>query len=212
MDNKTAYRYNDVITRLSRSYDGGASERDQREKAEWKQHERSDYLDLVLREGKTRLLEIGAGTGQDALFFQEGGLEVTVTDLSSEMIARCRSKGLDARQADFLSLEVTPGSVEALYAMNCLLHVPNTDLPDVLSALSDVLVPGGLFFLGVYGGEDPSENEFPHDKHDPPRFFSFRSDEQMRSYVSAHFEIVNFHVVENESIHFQSFTLRKPVV
>ena len=73
-------RYMDIINSLRTAYDGGAQERNQREKADWKLSERSAFLELIKEEGKSRLLEIGAGTGQDALFFKEGGLSVSATD------------------------------------------------------------------------------------------------------------------------------------
>ena len=103
-----------------------------------------------------------------------------------------------------------PYSFDAVYALNCLLHVPNADLPEVLAAIRDVLVPGGLFFLGVYGGA-PFEGDSPEDWHDPFRFFSFRADDQMREYVRECFDILDFHVVDPDGVHFQSFTLRKTV-
>ncbi len=44
------------------------------------------------------------------------------------------------------------GSFDAVFAMNCLLHVPNHDLPAVLVAVRAVLRPDGLFFVGVSAG------------------------------------------------------------
>ena len=44
------------------------------------------------------------------------------------------------------------------------------------------------------------------------RFFSFRTDDQMHGYVREYFDVLDFHVVEPEGVHFQSFTLRKPVL
>ena len=113
------FQYKDVVARLQVAYDGSAEERDQREKASWKLTERADFLSLVRTEGKVSLLEIGAGTGQDGLFFQKGGLETVVTDLSPEMVARCRAKGLVAYQADFLNLGFPLSSFDAVHAMNC---------------------------------------------------------------------------------------------
>ena len=141
------FEYKDVVARLQVAYDGSAEDRDQREKAPWKLTERADFLSIVRTEGKVSLLEIGAGTGQDGLFFQKSGLETVVTDLSPEMVARCRAKGLVAYSADFLNLGFPPSSFDAVYAMNCLLHVPNVNLSDVLAAIRNVLVPGGLFFF-----------------------------------------------------------------
>jgi hypothetical protein len=43
----------------------------------------------------------------------------------------------------------------------------------------------------------------------PPRFFSFRGDEQLQEYVRQSFEIVDFHVVGSDEQRFQSLTLRR---
>jgi SAM-dependent methyltransferase len=199
-------RYQDVLDELRASYDGAAETRDQREKAPWKVVERAAFLDRLRTVGYVRLLEIGAGTGQDSVFFRDHGLRVTATDLSPVMVASCRAKGLDARVMDFLHLDFEPASFDAVYALNCLLHVPNADLPAVLEQIRMVLRPGGLFFLGVYGG-DGSEGVAEWDEQDPPRFFSWRTDEQILQFVDPWFKIVEFHVVGEGTTRFQSLTL-----
>jgi hypothetical protein len=45
--------------------------------------------------------------------------------------------------------------------------VADAELPDVLSAVRELLRPGGLFFLGVYGGQ-ADEGFAVHDWHEPP--------------------------------------------
>jgi len=111
--------------------------------------------------------------------------------------------------ATALHLDFPPESFDAAYAVNCLLHVPNADLPAVLAAIRAVLRPGGLFFLGVYGG-DGTEGLLDEDQHDPPRFFSWRTDEQIKRYASEHFDIVDVHVLDLGRYPFQSLTLRRP--
>jgi SAM-dependent methyltransferase len=125
------------------------------------------------------------------------------------MVALCQSKGIDARVMDFLHLDFPPESFDAVYALNCLLHVPNADLPLVLTAIRALLRPGGLFFLGVYQG-DGSEGIHERDRHEPQRFFSCRTDEQIQSYVRKCFEIVDFRVIQADEVPFQSLTLRRP--
>jgi SAM-dependent methyltransferase len=213
-------RYDEVIEELRRAYDRSAGQRDQTPKSAWKLTERSVFLDRLLSEGKRRLLEVGAGTGHDAAFFAEHGLEVVATDLSPAMVERCRAKGLEAHVMDFLHLDFPSGSFDAAYAFNCLLHFPNSELPTVLANIRRLLTPGGLFYLGVYGGES-SEGVASDDWHDPPRFFSFRTDDQIRAFAEEQFEVVDFHVVQPEEdgrvasgstasgqIRFQSLTLR----
>lgn len=136
---KTVFRYESVVEQLRAAYDSSAEWRDRQEKAEWKLAERAAFLQLLKAENRERLLEIGAGSGQDSLFFSEAGLDVLATDLSPMMVERCRAKGLNARVADVLNLGVPLASFEAVYAMNCLLHVPDSDLTGALTAVREVL-------------------------------------------------------------------------
>jgi len=200
-------RYHDVVPDLRTSYDGGAAERDNMPKQQFKLDERAAFLDRLRAVQAKTLLEIGAGTGQDAVFFADAGLDVVAVDLSPEMVARCRAKGLEAYERDFLHLGFEPASFDAVYAMNCLLHVPNRDLPAVLEAIRTVLRRGGLFFIGVYGAAESAEGPID-DEYDPPRFFSWRSDEQLLGFATAGFEVVDFHTLDvGNHYHFQSLTL-----
>jgi SAM-dependent methyltransferase len=209
-DSLQSAEYRQIRQALAVSYDGGASRRDLLDKPPWKLAERTAFLDRLLAEDRTRLLEIGAGTGQDSAYFASHGLEVVASDLSPAMVERCRAKGLDARVLDFSELDFPAGSFDAVHAMNCLLHVPDADLPPVLAEIARVLRPGGLFFLGVYGGAGV-EGPAPDDDHVPPRFFSWRTDEQLQQFARRSFEIVDFHVVQLGQEHrFQSLTLRRP--
>lgn len=203
--------YQHVIASLRQSYNREkAEQRDQIEKDPWKVTERQQFLSLLQQEGKTSLLEIGAGTGHDSLFFQEHGLHVTCTDLSPAMVELCRKKGLQAYVMDFLNLDFPPSTFDAIYALNCLLHVPTHDLPIVLQKLCELLRPDGLFFIGVYGG---FEEEGPHgeDWHDPPRFFAHHTDEFMQQATAPYFDLVSFKAIpiEGQAWHFQSMILRR---
>ena len=203
-------RYRDVTESLRTAYDGAVEHRDRTEKTPWKITERAGFLRRLRDENCGRLLELGAGTGQDSEFFAGHGLQVVATDLSPQMVSRCREKGLDARVMDFLHLDFPAGSFDAVYALNCLLHVPNADLPAVLDVIASVLRPGGLFFLGVYGADRAKEGPLEDGIHRPPRFFSWRTDEQIQQFTRRCFDIVDFHVVGLERLHFQSLTLRRP--
>jgi len=156
------------------------------------------------------LLEIGAGTGHHGKFFAEAGLDVVCTDASQAMVDACRAKGLVAQQADFLALE-RDQSFDAVFAMNCLLHVPRADLPAAVRSVAGTLKPGGLFFWGQYGGID-REATFADDTYEPKRFFSYLSDDALLETASEQFDVVDFHavVVDVEpGTHFQALILRR---
>ena|ERR1700722_2426000 len=90
-----------------------------------------------------RLLEIGAGTGQDSSHFQHQGFAVAAADLSAAMVERCRAKGIEAHAST---------------------------------------------------GAESAEGPLDDDKHVPPRFFSWRTDEQLLDFAAdARFDVVDFH-------------------
>jgi len=195
---------------LRQTYNNHAEQRDGSGLEQWKIDERAAFLSRIKDEGKQFLLEIGAGTGRDSLFFANNGLDVLSVDLSDEMVRLCLDKGLQARQMDFYQLEdVADSSFDAVYALNCLLHVPKEDIDDVLNEIRRILKPGGLFFYGVYGGQS-SNGIWENDSYKPKRFFAMYSDEKLVELAKKHFELLDFHTIpiSEAAPHFQSLTLR----
>src|SRR3712207_1435889 len=123
------------------------------------------------------------------------------------MVRRCREKGVDALVRAVKHLEMPAASFDAVYAMNCLLHVPEADLPAVLREVRTVMPPGGRFYEGEWGGELEEEGIRAGDD----RFFARRSDEQVFMAVRDAFEVVDFHTVEDGGHHFQSLTAVRPL-
>ena len=203
--------YDAVTASLRVAYDGKADERERNAPQAWKEAERQEFLALLQAEQRRTLLEIGSGPGKDGLFFQGQGLDVTCTDLSPAMVALCQQKGLRAYVRDFLNLGFEPASFDAVYALNCLLHVPKADLPAVLASIRRLLVPDGLFFLGLWGGQD-SEQVWEHDTYEPKRFFSFHTDAGIQDAVRPYFEVLSFKALGESNgpdTHFQRLILRR---
>jgi SAM-dependent methyltransferase len=202
--------YERVMAALRLAYDRKVVERCQKEITSWKMVEIRRFLSLLQEEKRTDLLEIGAGTGLFGGFFQEHGMQVTCTDLSPEMVKHCREIGLTVYEMDFLNLDFPPSSFDAIFAMNCLLHVPKQTLPLVLQSLRDLLKQDGLFYWGQYGGME-SEGPWPEDHYEPKRFFALYMDDELREIAGRYFEIVSFQRVElddENEMHFQGMILR----
>lgn len=204
--------YTQIKSDLRLAYDLKVEEREGKYTAGWKDALRRDFLARLQTEKRQTLLEIGAGTGPFGLFFQENGLGVICTDLSPAMVAAMRAKGLDARVMDFNELDFPAETFDAVFAMNCLLHVPHAAFGGVLSSVRRVLKPGGVFFLGQYGGHD-EEAVYADDHYEPKRFFAFWSDKQIQIETGKVFEVEAFKVIElgdeGETLHFQTLVLRR---
>lgn len=183
--------------------------------ADWRWPVAERFLGLMGAEGKRRLLEIGAGVGFTARWFVERGIDVVATDLSPAQVAMCRAKGLEAQVRDMYDLGFPAASFDAAWAMNCIHHVPSPDLVTVLTGIRNVLVPGGLLYLGVWGGRD-MEGMYDDDFYPPPRFFAIRSDEALRDALARVFTVVEFTTFlpdvdrDDDGLHMQSAVLRAP--
>ena len=196
---------------LRKAYDRQAPDRDAGNIAGWKIRERADFLSMLKKERKKTLLEIGSGPGRDGLFFLKNGLKVTCIDLSPENINLCREKGLTAYAMDMGNMFFPDNSFDAVYSLNSLLHLSKAELPGVLKDIHHLLQPVGLFYLGMYGGND-FEGVRVNDWADPPRFFSFYTDEDIRELVGEVFDILEFRRImyqEDANHHFQSLFLKK---
>jgi SAM-dependent methyltransferase len=193
---------------LKLAYGQKVSERDNRQERPSRLKTRQSFLDLLQARKARTLLEVGAGTGQDAAFFASHGIDVLATDLTPENVEACMQKGLQARVMDACDLQLPDASYAAVYSVNCLLHLPKAEFPMALAEIRRVLRPNGLFFLGLWGGRD-SEEVFEEDTYKPKRLFSFWSDETLKKAISTRFNILGFETNASDIIdqHFQAFTL-----
>mgnify|MGYP001175451682 FL=1 len=191
------------------SYNKKAIERNSSVIQDWKINERENFLNYIHSESFSSLLEIGAGPGKDSLYFKEQGLNTFSIDLSPEMIKLCKEKGLNSDVMSFYNLHFPDNHFDSIYALNCLLHVPKKDIKRVLNEIKRVLKPSGLFYLGVYGGEN-SEGVWEGDHYTPKRFFSFYEDESLKELLSEFFLIEYFELVPKVfgKHHFQSVILK----
>jgi cyclopropane fatty-acyl-phospholipid synthase-like methyltransferase len=198
------------LGKLILSYDRRADERDKHEVSDWKKDLRRKFLDTLKAEGKSRLIDIGAGTGIHGLFFQENGIDVTCVDLSPAHIEKCIEKGLTSFVLNLLDMDNFTEVYDAAFALSSLLHIPTSHLPNVLTNISKILEPEGLLFWGQYGGEY-REGVYQDDYHEPKRFFSLLNDEQMLEMASRNFNIESFEKVplDNSSPeYYQALLLR----
>jgi SAM-dependent methyltransferase len=200
---------NIVKSNLKKYYNQEAELRNSSKKEEWKKNQRTRFYSYVKAENKSSLLEIGAGTGNDSRFFMDCGLSVIAIDLSGEMVKLCKGKNIEAYELDFYNISNLNKKFDCIWSMNCLLHVPKTDLLQVLNEINMVLNEKGLFYMGVYGGVD-AESDFVNEVTDIPRFFSYYSESKIKEVLSNVFDIIEFEQIDvGRNIDFQAVILRK---
>ncbi len=202
------------VDSIATTYSNVADQREEMGEADWRWPIAERVLEQMQAEGKTRLLEIGAGVGFTSRWFADRGIDVLATDLSPAQVDLIRAKELEAHVASFYELGVEPESFDAAWAMNCIHHVPSADLVRVMSNVRDVLRSGGLWYLGVWGGRD-EEGMYEDDFYQPARFLALRTDDSMLAAAEQVFQIEWFETFvpdrdDDADLHMQSMLLRKP--
>ena len=211
----TAGRHEFKVRRLERQeelvkyYEAYADNRESTEKSGWKIELRNKVLKSFKSSGSGKILEIGCGTGQDSRFFMDNGFEVTSIDISRKHVEYCLQKGIDAHVMDLYDLKFKEGEFDAIYAMNCLLHVPVAELPGVLGGIIRVVKQDGLVFIGNYGGDSEGRRRFSNQKIG--RFFSFREHGEYMQYLEdSGFEVLDSdNLISETKYKFNSYILRK---
>ncbi len=205
----------DFKKQLKIAYDKDAQRRDSAEgkRDQWKLDVRQQFIDLLNRESKKTILELGSGAGLDAKFFQENGFDVLATDLSNEMVKMAKVRGLKAKVVDLYNLSKLGKTFDAIFSLNVLLHVPRKDLGHVLENICNALNKDGVFFYGVYGGKDEEVVFTDKSKMNLPRFFSFLTDKTLLQAVSERFISLDYQKIDikgsQPGLHFQALFLRK---
>ena len=111
-----------------------------------------------------RLIDLGCGTGIDAVHFARSGRHVTATDWSPQMVARTHARAIDAKVTERVTasqvgaheLEKLEGVFDGAYSnlgpLNC---VP--DLPHTAAQCARLVKPGGSLVFSVIGRYCPWE-------------------------------------------------------
>ena len=194
---------------LVKSYEKYTHERASQSSEEFKVRERSEFLKFLKDEGRETLLEIGCGHGHDAQFFQSQGLRILAVDNTPTMVELTADKGIPARVLDCYDLGEINERFDAVYTMNCLLHIPKQDFDRILCLISERLNEHGLMYLGIWGDQD-FEGIWEEDRYEPKRFFSFWKTEVLLEVLQRSFSLAYYRRLEpREGRVFNSFIVRK---
>lgn len=99
-----------------------------------------------------RILDAGCGSGRDARAFTEAGLATEAFDASPRIVtAATHHAGVAVRPMTFEQF-AWEHPFEGILACASLLHVAESDLPEVLSRLVAHLVPGGVLYASFKVG------------------------------------------------------------
>lgn len=107
------------------------------------------WIDPLIEPGD-EILDLGCGTGEDALHFEKLGARVFALDASADMVRVARARGADARELRLESLEslngIFEGAISNFGAFNCL-----GNLESVAHSLARLIRRRGFLAICVLG-------------------------------------------------------------
>lgn len=177
---------------LARYYDQEAPVRAARAGDPHRVARREDFIALLSAEQRTTVLEVGTGPGKDAAAFVTAGRRVVGVDLSAAHVQLARVNNVDAVIASVRALPFPSGLCDAGWTMSTLLHVPNAAFDSAMREICRVLRPGAPLAIGLWGAAADREGINDRDTIVPRRFFSYRTDQRVRSMLEPYGEIERF--------------------
>jgi cyclopropane fatty-acyl-phospholipid synthase-like methyltransferase len=106
-------------------------------------------VDPLFRPGDS-ILDLGCGTGADAVHFMSRGLNVLGVDASAEMVALATARGVEARRLALENIDDLEGhydgAISNFGALNCV-----GDLQDLSAKLGSLIRRGGFLAICMMG-------------------------------------------------------------
>lgn len=133
------------------------------------------------------ILDLGAGTGRSYSYFSKKGYNYIGLDFSSKM----REKAFKIHGEfsyildDMINIKkyFKDNSVDAVFAVYSLFHLPQEDLKRVLSDIYDILKEGGVFLFTYQlgSGEEFADEPYLDEKGKNALYMSYQTDDEMES-------------------------------
>jgi SAM-dependent methyltransferase len=120
------------------------------------------------------ILELGCGAGGDTAEMLARGFEVRATDGSPEMaVVASKHLGRTVETLLFHDLDEVD-AYDAVWANACLLHVPRTELADVLARIWRALKAEGVFYASYKEGDGDGRDTLN-------RYYNYPSQDWLRA-------------------------------
>lgn len=157
----------------------------------------TDYRNFfVVNLNGKKVLDIGSGTGVDAVFFKDKRLDVTCIDPSEEMVKRCQQKGLKVIQGYFEDYPFQENSFDGIWASASFIHLMRNEVVVALEKVKKILKPNGIFYISLAEGDSEVFIEGPEEGF--ARFFNLYSKEEADKLLLTRFAIIRY----EDKIHF----------
>lgn len=146
-----------------------------------------EMFERHLGEGQQFILDVGCGSGRDALYFKSQGHHVIAIDPNVEFVEHARQINIDAYQSDVAHIEFVD-MFDGIWACAVLLHYRKKELSAAFTKLYNALKEDGILFCSFLYGELEEDRDGRH--------YSDLTDESLKDYIGD-FKIIDVMITDD---------------
>jgi len=183
-----------VVADLVAFYEEEAASRRRAEPSGRRIDGRRRFIDLVIREKRRSVLEVGCGPGHEGPAFAAAGLDYIGIDLAKGNARLARKFGATVIPGSLYAPPFRPESFDACWSMSTLMHVPLTRFDQAMAAVLEPLRVGAPIGIGLWGSSDGTDREIVSQREGSAtqRLFSLRTAKHNRDLFTRHVTIDDF--------------------
>jgi len=173
------------------------------------QFQQNEFISML--PGK-KVLDVGSGSGRDAKYFKEEGLNVTGIDISNGLLeeSKKRVKGAKFLKMDMLNMDFKENSFDGVWIVSTLSDVEKKDAPNFLKDCHKILKNKGIIYISVKEGEGEKLEKKAY-LNDEERFYSYYKKPELLSLLEqAGFKIIKSIVTEDSNNNWVEIFAKKP--
>lgn len=145
------------------------------------------FINLLHR--KAKVLDLGCGSGRDAQYLHDNGLEVLGIDLSEGLIkeAQLRHPEADFAVMDIQNLNLPEDEFDGVWSKLTILHIAREDLPGLLQDLLRIIKGNGVLMIETKAGSGEAMEPVSFNKEEKRLFVYYSLDELLKLFKEAGF-------------------------
>ncbi len=182
-------RTGDELADLRDFYEHEAGQRTRTSLGGMRVERRAEFIDLLDREGRTSVLDAGAGPGLDGAGFGAAGLYVVGVDLAIGNSRLAAESGVTVLHGSILDLPIRAGAFEAGWSFSTLMHLAADDAGRAIEEILAALESGAPLDIGLWGNETEDVTSDDAEPGGPRRRFHHRSFDRNLAIAAARAEV-----------------------
>lgn len=148
----------------------------------WQEFPQSTINEFAKKlEGK-KVLNIGSGTGKDAVLLREKELDILCIDASAKMILKTKGLGFKSILMDMRNMSFKNNTFDGIWAYTSLLHITKGDMIKVLYTIHNILKQNGVLLIGMIEGTFEGIINSRH-LNNATRYFQYYEETELKEIV-----------------------------